>query len=143
MSAVYLETSALLSWLLGQSNSGEVRKTLDAASVVLTSELTLAEAERALVRAEHEQLLTGGDGQRLRGLLQRSRSGWMTMTVSEEVLERAGRSFPVEPLRTLDGIHLATALVFTRAFAELRVLSFDRRIADNARTLGILGEQSG
>ncbi len=74
MSAVYLETSALLSWLLGQSRAGHVREALDAASVVLTSELTLTEAERALVRAEHEQLLTGGDGQRLRGLIQRSRA---------------------------------------------------------------------
>ena len=137
MSAVYLETSALLSWLLGQSRSGEVRKTLDAASVVLTSELTLTEAERALVRAEHEQLLTGGDGQRLRGLIQRSRNAWMLMTVSEEALSRAGRPFPVEPVRTLDGIHLATALVFTRAFAELRILSFDHRITENARALGI------
>ena len=137
MSAVYLETSALLSWLLGQSRSGHARKTLDAASVVLTSELALAEAERALVRAEHEQHLTGGDGQRLRGVLQRSRNAWMLMTVSDEVLTRAGRPFPVEPVRTLDGIHLATALVFTRAFPELRVLSFDRRITENALALGI------
>lgn len=142
MSAVYLETTALLDWLLGQSRGGQVRKTLDAASVVATSELTLTEAERALVRAEHEQLLTGGDGQRLRGLLQRSRNAWMLMTVSEEVLARAGRPFPVEPVRTLDGIHLATALVFTRALPELRLLSFDRRITENALALGLTDRRS-
>jgi len=43
----------------------------------------------------------------------------------------------VEPVRTLDAIHLATTLAFTRAFSDLEIVSFDRRLLENARALGI------
>ena len=137
MSALYLETSAVLNWLLGQARANEVRESVDAAEVVVTSALTFAETERALVRAESEELLRAADGQRLRGLLQRASAGWMKMMISDEILARAGRPFPVEPVRTLDAIHLATALAFTKAFADLRLLSLDRRLTGNARALGL------
>ena len=137
MSALYLETSAVLNWLLGQARANEVRESVDAAEVVVTSALTFAETERALVRAESEELLRAADGQRLRGLLQRASAGWMRMMISDEILARAGRPFPVEPVRTLDAIHLATALAFAKAFADLQLLSMDRRLADNARALGL------
>ncbi len=137
MSSLYVETSAVLTWLLGETRADEVRVTVDSAEVVVTSSLTFTETERAVVRAESERLIRAADGQRLRGLLRRASSGWMRMTVSEDVLARAGRPFPVEPVRTLDAIHLATALAFTRAFSDLRLLSFDRRLLENSRALGI------
>ena len=122
---------------MGQPRAAEMRRAVDSATVVVTSVLTLTETERALVRAEQEEVLSGGDGQRLRGMLGRSGKSWMLMTVSDEVLARAGHRFPVEPVRTLDALHLATALAFTRAFPDLRLLSLDRRVADNANALGI------
>ena len=137
MSTVYLETSALLAWLLGEPRAGEARAEIDAAESVVTSALTLLEAERALLRAEREELLREGQARRLRGILARTRDAWMSMQVQGEVLNRASRPFPVEPVRTLDAVHLATALVFTEAFPDLRVLTFDRRIAENAEALGI------
>jgi len=59
------------------------------------------------------------------------------MALSEEVLARASRPFPVEPVRTLDAIHLATALEFTAAFPDLRLVSCDSRVRENAEALGI------
>jgi predicted nucleic acid-binding protein len=137
VSAIYLETSALLRWLLGESESARVRGTLNDASAVVTSSLTYVETERALRRAQSEGSLAEADAQRLRGLLARARTGWFAMALTQSVLERAGRVFPVEPVRTLDALHLATALEFTQAHADLRVLTFDKRIADNAESLGI------
>jgi predicted nucleic acid-binding protein len=137
MKVVYLESSALLQWLLGQSGADDVRGVVDRAEVVLTSTLTRTEAERALIRAENQGHLRGGDAQRLRGLLNRVEAMWTRMGVSEEVLLRAGRPFPVEPVRTLDAIHLATALELATAFPDLRMLSFDRRVRDNSEALGI------
>jgi hypothetical protein len=61
----------------------------------------------------------------------------MVMMISEGIVERCGRPFPIEPVRTLDAIHLASALEFTRAFPDLEMLSFDQRILDNAEALGI------
>ena len=137
MSTLYLETSAVLTWLFGESDAEQVRSVVDGAKTIATSELTLTECERALIRAEHQALLTGGDAQRLRGLLSRAKRAWVRMAVSDRVLARAAQSFPAEPVRTLDAIHLATALELTKAFPELRVLSFDRRVIDNAEALGI------
>jgi predicted nucleic acid-binding protein len=134
---LYLETSAVLTWLLGQSRAEEVRAAIDRADAIVTSTLTFAEAGRALVRAEREQFVRAADAQKLRALLQRTRTGWMAMVVSEQILARASQPFPEEPVRILDAIHLATALEFIRAFPDLGILSFDQRILDNAAALGI------
>jgi predicted nucleic acid-binding protein len=138
MRVIYLESSALLHWLLGQSGAAEVRSKIDRAEVVVTSQLTVLEAERALLHAENRNALKGGDAQRLRGLLNKAQASWTRMAVSEEILNRASRAFSVEPVRTLDAIHLATALEFTAVFPELVILSFDKRIRDNAEALGIV-----
>jgi predicted nucleic acid-binding protein len=138
LNVVYLESSALLQWLLGQSRAAEVRRAIDRAEVVLTSVITLLESERVLIRAESQGVLRGGDAQRLRGVLNRVQQSWTRMTVSDDVLSRAARAFPVEPVRTLDAIHLATALEFTAVFPDLRMLSFDTRVRNNAEALGIV-----
>jgi hypothetical protein len=82
-------------------------------------------------------MLTAGRAQQLRGMLERAKAGWILMEISEEVRSRAGRLFPVEPVRTLDAIHLATVLIFMRVFPDLQLLSFDDRILENAQPLGI------
>ena len=53
------------------------------------------------------------------------------------VLERARRGFPREPVRTLDAIHLATAVQFQEAIPDLAVASLDERIRYNAQALAM------
>jgi len=142
MSAVYVETSALLTWLLGEPRSQAVISILNRSGNVVTSVLSLLEVERTLNRAENHRTLTAGQAQILRGMLERSRAGWILMEISEEVRARAGRPFPVEPVRTLDAIHLASALMFMRIFPDLQLLSYDERILKNALPLGIAISQS-
>lgn len=137
MSVVYLETSAVLQWLLGQPGEAAVRRCVDRAATVVTSKLTELEAQRALIRAEKQGALKEGDGRRIRGLLSRAQRAWVRMAISEAVLARAARSFPVEPVRTLDALHLATALEFAGVYPDLRIVSSDRRVLDNAEALGI------
>lgn len=138
MSALYLETSALLAWLFGEPGGEEIEARIDGAEAVVFSALTLTESARAIARAESEGALSGGDARRLHGVLRRTVRCWTRMSLSDDVLERAGRPFPVEPLRTLDALHLATALEFAELFDGLAVLSHDRRILDNAEALGLL-----
>ena len=59
------------------------------------------------------------------------------MSLTTGVLARAGGAFPVEPVRTLDAIHLATALAFSEAFPDLAILALDRRVLANAIALGL------
>ncbi len=137
MSTLYVESSALLAWLLSESSAGEALKRINQADTVATSVLTLLEIERALIRAEKQDLLDAGECHKLRGMFARAARAWTLMDVSKEVLEAAGRAFPVEPVRTLDAIHLATALLFMQAFPDLTMLTFDQRIEANAQALGI------
>ena len=135
--AVYLETTALLSWLLGEPEGEFVRGTVDRASVVLTSRLTLVEAARGLLRAEHEHRISEAERHTLTGMLAAAAAGWFRLALSDTVCERAERAFPLEPVRTLDALHLASALTALELHAQLAVLTFDERVMTNARSLGL------
>jgi predicted nucleic acid-binding protein len=137
MTAVYIESSALLAWLFGEPQARSVISSLNRAKSVMTSVLSIVEAERIINRAEGNKMLTAGQAQQVRGMMERAKAGWILMEITEKVRIRAGRLFPVEPVRALDAIHLATALVFMQVFPDLVILSFDNRILENARPLGI------
>ena len=50
---------------------------------------------------------------------------------------RARGSFPVEPVRALDALHLATAVILREKLGPIAMLSFVQRIRDNAPLLGL------
>lgn len=77
------------------------------------------------------------DARRARSLLTRAASQWAILALGEAVCARAGQAFPVEPVRALDALHLASALEALGAAADLRMLSLDERISRNAEALGI------
>ncbi len=137
MKVVYSETSALLSWLFGDTRTLRVARVIDSAPKVVTSVLTVIESKRGILRAIRERRITAADGLRLKELMARTISAWDTMEMDHSIRARASESFPIEPVRTLDAIHLATALEFQRAFPELLVLSFDERIVANLEPLGL------
>lgn len=134
---VYAETSAVLRWLLGGARGDEVRDVLQAAEVVVASRLTLVEAQRALVRAAALGELTEVDALLVTAELASAAARWTIIEVLPEIAERAGQRFPAEPVRTLDAVHLATALFLTPHVGPLAVLSTDDRIARNAPLLGL------
>ena len=52
------------------------------------------------------------------------------------VVELARGQFPGELIRALDAMHFATALVIRDIYPDLRVLSLDQRVRENAAALG-------
>lgn len=58
------------------------------------------------------------------------------VAVSDEVLERAARPFPIEPIRTLDAIHLSSIELLRESPQLLTVVTRDNRVAANAVALG-------
>jgi predicted nucleic acid-binding protein len=137
VSSVYLETSALLAWLLGEPDGNRVISSLDAADLVATSRLSLLEAKRSLIRLENAKTLKPAQRQKLIGLLEQISAGWMLVEIIPEIQARAAETFPAEPIRTLDAIHLATALELLKVFPDLKILSFDQRILSNMEPLGL------
>lgn len=134
---LYAESSAVLAWLLDEEAGESVRPVLAAAEIVVASELTALETARVLVRATALGYLTDGDAAAAREHLMRVVDHWMVHRLTPPVLDRAGRAFPVEPVRTLDALHLASALAAREAVPGLVVLSLDERVRANATALGL------
>jgi predicted nucleic acid-binding protein len=114
-----------------------VREALGAAEVVLTSDLTLIECDRVLIRAVAGRRLGAAEARRLADRLKRTTARWSRLRIADEVVERARRPFPGEPLRALDAIHLASALILARSLPELSMLSLDERIRSAGQLLGL------
>jgi hypothetical protein len=76
------------------------------------------------------------DNSALRQMLFEATRHWLLVEVDQPVRDRAGEPFPVEPVRALDAIHLATCLELERAIGLISVLSVDERVRSNAVRLG-------
>jgi predicted nucleic acid-binding protein len=133
---LYAETSAVLRWLFREAAGEACRAALAAATKVASSRLTLIETRRVIRRAEREGRINAVQAVDLGALFAQAASTWALLGLSPTVEQRAGESFPSEPLRTLDAIHLASALQLREAFPELAMLSMDDRIRTNAAQLG-------
>jgi predicted nucleic acid-binding protein len=134
---LYVESSAVLAWLLGEPAGNDVQAHLAAADAVASSELTLVECERVLHRAVDLGEMREADAAELRGVLAAAARGWHMVQVDQPVLDRARRPFPAEPVRTLDALHLASAVLLAPALPSLTVLSLDERVRRNAAVMGL------
>jgi predicted nucleic acid-binding protein len=102
----------------------------------ITSALTLAEATRGVLRARITSRLTSDEERRAIRALKTFERRCTIISVTDSVLTRAGRPFPVEPIRTLDAIHLATAELLGEAPQLVTVVTRDTRVRENAQALG-------
>ena len=134
---VYVESSAVATWLLGEPAQDLVLEHLRKASRVVTSSLTAVECARAIQRGRVSGVLKATESLALLRLLDESQSTWDQHELSEPILRRAADSFPAEPIRTLDALHVATAMRFREIFPALAVLSLDERVRRNAAALGM------
>lgn len=134
---VYAESSAVLAWLLKEPAGNRVRSALDRAEQVVTSRLTMIECCRALHRGQRDRSLSEAHALAARRLLDEAAEQWVIMDLVGEVTTRAAEPFPDEPIRTLDALHLASALVFDEALGQVVMLTLDARLARNAEALGL------
>jgi predicted nucleic acid-binding protein len=134
---LYAESSAVLAWLLGEALGSDVRAILSASERVIASDLTLIESDRVLLRAVVLGELTEAEAADRRGRLMTAASHWHVLRIGPEIVERARQPFPGEPVRTLDAIHLASALVARATLPGLALLSLDERIRRAAAPLGL------
>jgi PIN domain-containing protein len=134
---LYAESSAVLAWLFGESMGREVSSVLEDAQFVVASDLTLVECDRALIRAQAIRTVGERRVAELRTKLVARAAHWNLMRLDAPVVARARRTFPGEPIRTLDALHLASALVARASVEDLVMLSLDRRLRASAAELGL------
>jgi predicted nucleic acid-binding protein len=134
---LYAESSAVLAWLLDENSATDVRRSLAAAEIIVASDLTLIECDRVILRAAALGELTEAEAADRRAHLTAAASHWQILRVAPEIVERARQPFPGEPIRTLDAIHLASALVARTAIVGLTLLSLDDRVRKAGERLGL------
>ena len=132
---VYAESSAVLSWLLGENDGEAVRCCLTEAEAVVTSELTLVECDRTLHRAQVLGHLSPVWVAELRVTLGQVAQRWLVIRLTRKILERARHPFPEEPIRSLDALHLASAQKTAELAPGIRLLSLDERVRRCGRAL--------
>lgn len=133
---VYAETSAVLRWLFNEDAGEQILTELQKAEKVVCSRLTLIETRRVIRRALTESRLTEAEADGLLTAFGQAAARWAILEVSDKVAQRAEERFPVEPVRSLDAIHLASAMILRESLPDLLILSTDERIRFNAHQLG-------
>lgn len=121
---VYLDTSAALKLVVREPQSDALRAWLADHPDRSSSALIRTELLRTVRRAEPQRL------DRALEVLKKM----VLQTIDDDLLTAASRMDPIE-MRSLDAIHLATAL---RLADELEaIVTYDRRMIEGARTLGL------
>ncbi len=133
---LYIESSAALAMLLGEPKSDQVREMLYAAELVTASILVLVECDRTLRRAVALGGMTELSAADRRESLYISAAHWQIFELTPDIAERAKCAFPAEPLRSIDALHLATALAARAVAPEIELLSLDNRVRRNGQQLG-------
>lgn len=87
------------------------------------------------IRALKDNLTVAEERAAVRGLQVFERR-WDVVAVINTVLARARRPLPIEPIRTLDAVHLATAELLGEPPQLVALVTRDNRIRENARALG-------
>ena len=128
MTAVFLETSALLRMLLGEDGGDSVAQRLREADRAIASRLIRVEAERALIRLglDHPK-----HQRKLHELERELKHLWPKLDfieVTQQICEQAGRIAPRSRLRSLDAIHLATFYWIKELEPTIEMLTFDGTI---------------
>lgn len=130
----YIESSALVAALLEGDTAA--RASIRAEGQRVTSALTFTETNRAVLRARLSGRITAQQERAALLTLKQFTRRVHIVTVTEAILAHAGRRFPVEPIRTLDAIHLATAEALGDPPALVTIVTRNVGVRDNANALG-------
>jgi predicted nucleic acid-binding protein len=133
---IYAESSAVSAWLLGEEDGTRVREVLGRSELVTVSDLTLIECDRVLIRAVVLGEIDEAKAADRRAHLNAAAAHWHVWRLSLEIVDRARRPFSMEPIRTRDAIHLASALAVRSAVPGVELLSLDDRIRQSGEQLG-------
>lgn len=130
---IYLDTSALVKLIVKEPETGALRRFITKADpkMFVTSALTRAELFRVAIRQTDASVL-----RKAREVL----DAVSEMTITHSLLETAGTVGPPH-LRTLDAIHLVTALEFGKELDAF--VAYDTRLLAAAEQAGLATRAPG
>ena len=127
---LYVDTSALVKLVIREAETDAVEDELGSWSDLATSVITSVELSRAVARARSDSTAVVADEYTILGVL----ASLAEVPLNDDIRAAASALAPVE-LRTLDAIHLASALALGDDLAG--VLTYDSRMQRAALAGGI------
>ena len=121
----YLDASAIVKLVFAEQETDALERNLADRVALLSSRLSATEVLRAARRGAHRRALQQAE---------ETLDSFVFLEITPAILKRAA-SFDQAELRTLDAIHLATALSLDAA--DVDFLTYDARLAGAARAHGL------
>ena len=131
MSIAYLDSSALVKLMVREDETSALEADLVDRDGLVTSSLAMVECRRAAARARNRRVL-----QRVSEVL----DAVYLLDLTSPILEQAASLRP-SPVRSLDAIHIATAI--SVGDPDLEVITYDERMAEAVRANGLHVAQPG
>ena len=127
MSLAYFDTSVLVKNYVREAGSSRVRALLTSYEF-LSSAITTIELQSALQRRRRQREITQANYNSIVSRLANDRLYWQLVEVVPQVLSKAEELLKTENVRTLDAIHLASAMIIQDFFpTPLPFISADER----------------
>ncbi len=127
----YVDSSALLKLVVREAETSALEADLAGRDGLIASKLAALECRRAARRTANTRVLRA---------VEAVLDAVYLLDITTAILDRAAVVDPL-PLRSLDAIHLATALSIDEP--DLDVITYDRRFADAALASGLRVAQPG
>jgi uncharacterized protein len=136
---IYLDTSWLVKLYVDEGDAEAVRRVVDTDATVLVGDLSFVEFHAAVARRRRDGSLAPRAGTAVVSRFRREWADRGRVAVSRDVVARAADLVAAHPLRSLDALHLASALLIgTGAPEPLRFGAADERLLAAARAEGLV-----
>jgi predicted nucleic acid-binding protein len=139
---VYLDTSAFLKLYLDENGSNKVRDLVREAVATCTHTITYAEMRAGLARASRMLRLNDAETEHQKERFEADWAALHVINVDERAVRRAGELAEGFGLRGYDSVHLACAERCRQIGGEFHFTTFDRKLNEAARLLGMDTVQS-
>ena len=127
MSLAYFDTSALVKIYIHEAGSSRVRGLLTSYEF-LSSAITPIELHSAVQRRRRRDEITQPNYNSIVSRLAKDRSYWQLVEVVPQILSKAEELVKTANVRTLDAIHIASAIIIQDSFTTpLPFISADER----------------
>jgi len=133
VSLAYFDTSALVKNYVREAGSSRVRGLLTRYEF-LSSAITPVELQSAVQRRHRQREITQANYDFIISRIANDRSYWQLVELVPQLLSKAEELVKTENVRTLDAIHIASAMIIQDSFAlPLPFISADERQLATAR----------
>jgi uncharacterized protein len=126
---LYLDTSSLAKLFLKEEESEATLAAVREGEVVGTSLVSYVEMRSLVSRRLRERLITREESERILDVFDSDWQRFGKIPVDQDLLTKAGKLLMKHPLRSLDAIHLSSALLFQDLLGEPIVfMTADQRL---------------